>query len=262
MLLDYFGARYYGSALGRFTSTDPENAGADASDSQSWNGYSYVRNTPLVDIDPDGLTDCMPSNGADFCVTHNDRLATPKDLPKGLNPLQEMEYELLFRAVRLVGLPHDLVNGAVDWLGEPRNGTCLWASTAAGASAGAGLGMLGLAGGPAVGITEPTAMAIGGGLGWAGGMVSCMSSTGTGAGQGGTEASGNSGKDTERKIKQFTRKPLSEQKAIYGNLKRTYMEDLQKYGQTAGNTSGETNRMERELEQMRAILRSRGQAVD
>jgi len=52
--LDYFGARYYSSAQGRFTSVDPENAGADPGDPQSWNSYAYARNNPLKFTDPDG----------------------------------------------------------------------------------------------------------------------------------------------------------------------------------------------------------------
>jgi RHS repeat-associated protein len=54
--LDYFLARYYSSAQGRFTSPDPGNAGATRKDPQSWNGYSYSRNNPLKYVDPDGLT--------------------------------------------------------------------------------------------------------------------------------------------------------------------------------------------------------------
>lgn len=53
--LDYFLARYYSSAQGRFTSLDPENAGATRKDPQSWNGYAYARNNPLKYVDPDGL---------------------------------------------------------------------------------------------------------------------------------------------------------------------------------------------------------------
>src|SRR6185312_6229665 len=41
--LDYFGARYYGSALGRFTTADPSPDGVAIGDPQSWNLYSYVR---------------------------------------------------------------------------------------------------------------------------------------------------------------------------------------------------------------------------
>jgi RHS repeat-associated protein len=54
--LDYFEARYYSSAQGRFTSVDPENyqARQDLSNPQSWNAYSYVNNNPLRYIDPDG----------------------------------------------------------------------------------------------------------------------------------------------------------------------------------------------------------------
>ncbi len=52
--LDYFWARYYSSSQGRFTSVDPENAGADSSYPQTWNGYSYALNTPTIFIDPDG----------------------------------------------------------------------------------------------------------------------------------------------------------------------------------------------------------------
>jgi len=53
--MDFFTARYYGSALGRFTSPDPMNLGADLLDPQSWNAYAYVRNNPLALVDPMGL---------------------------------------------------------------------------------------------------------------------------------------------------------------------------------------------------------------
>ena len=54
--LDYFQARYFSGAAGRFTSVDPENAGSDPADPQSWNGYAYARNNPLLYIDPTGET--------------------------------------------------------------------------------------------------------------------------------------------------------------------------------------------------------------
>lgn len=53
--LDYFQARYYSPVQGRFTSADPGNAGADPSDPQTWNGYAYVDNNPMANVDPDGL---------------------------------------------------------------------------------------------------------------------------------------------------------------------------------------------------------------
>ncbi len=70
--LDYFGARYYSSAQGRFTSPDEWAGGivdpftgqqvgkpgplpyADITDPQTINKYAYVRNNPLRYTDPDG----------------------------------------------------------------------------------------------------------------------------------------------------------------------------------------------------------------
>jgi RHS repeat-associated protein len=52
--LDYFGARYYASTMGRFTSPDPKARSAKLADPQSWNRYAYVDNNPLAFIDPDG----------------------------------------------------------------------------------------------------------------------------------------------------------------------------------------------------------------
>ena len=54
--LDYFGARYFGGAQGRFTSPDRPQVDQHAEDPQSWNLYSYVRNNPLRFVDPTGTT--------------------------------------------------------------------------------------------------------------------------------------------------------------------------------------------------------------
>ena len=60
MTRTYFGARYYGSGMGRFLSPDPlGNAVADLTNPQSWNQYSYALDNPLKYIDP---------TGADYCV--------------------------------------------------------------------------------------------------------------------------------------------------------------------------------------------------
>ena len=60
--LDYFGARYFTSVQGRFTSTDPLKASARPVAPQSWNRYSYVLNNPLKLIDPTGLADEDPQD--------------------------------------------------------------------------------------------------------------------------------------------------------------------------------------------------------
>ena len=52
--LDYFGARYYSGAMGRFTSADAPFADQHPGDPQRWNLYSYVRNNPLRYVDDDG----------------------------------------------------------------------------------------------------------------------------------------------------------------------------------------------------------------
>lgn len=62
--LDYFGARYYSGAQGRFTSPDPfsilqeagsrEELDAYLSEPQRWNKYAYALNNPLKYVDPDG----------------------------------------------------------------------------------------------------------------------------------------------------------------------------------------------------------------
>jgi len=53
--LDFFNSRYHAQAMGRLLSADPAQAGADAMNPQTWNGYAYTINSPLVFTDPDGM---------------------------------------------------------------------------------------------------------------------------------------------------------------------------------------------------------------
>lgn len=53
--LDYFGARYYSGAQGRFTSPDPLLNSGRPTNPQSWNRYAYTLNNPLRYVDPTGL---------------------------------------------------------------------------------------------------------------------------------------------------------------------------------------------------------------
>lgn len=64
--LDYFGARYFSAAQGRFTSPDRPFADQIPEDPQSWNLYVYVRNNPLRYTDPTGGA-CFDGRGAASC---------------------------------------------------------------------------------------------------------------------------------------------------------------------------------------------------
>jgi RHS repeat-associated protein len=63
--LDYFGARYYASTQGRFTSPDPlsfwmldrKKQPEYLANPQRWNKYVFVLNNPLRYVDPDGLAE-------------------------------------------------------------------------------------------------------------------------------------------------------------------------------------------------------------
>ncbi len=79
--LDFFGARYYGSSLGRFMSVDPKAASGKLANPQSWNRYSYVLNNPLALFDPDGKEAYFAVQGNNINVQINVLLtgnATPR----------------------------------------------------------------------------------------------------------------------------------------------------------------------------------------
>jgi RHS repeat-associated protein len=62
--LQYFHARYYSGAQGRFMSPDPAGIlAADPTNPQSWNQYAYVLNNPLIFSDPTGK-ECVWDDGS------------------------------------------------------------------------------------------------------------------------------------------------------------------------------------------------------
>jgi RHS repeat-associated protein len=74
--LDYFIARYYAGAQGRFTSPDPEGAGATAAEPQSWNMYAYGNDNPLRFVDPGGR--CSRDKTGGYCGVSVTGYVSPK----------------------------------------------------------------------------------------------------------------------------------------------------------------------------------------
>ena len=103
--LDNFGARYYGSSLGRFMQTDPKVTSAKKMvDPQQWNMYPYVRNNPLALFDPDGKEAYFAVQGSNITVQIN-VLLTGNATPRMAAAFQQS-------ANRTLGGPHQAtVNG-------------------------------------------------------------------------------------------------------------------------------------------------------
>jgi RHS repeat-associated protein len=78
--LDYFLARYYSSAQGRFSGVDPKMLGTShIVNPQRWNRYAYVVNNPLALYDPDGQQDQGKGGGKVIDIfLHYDKVANPK----------------------------------------------------------------------------------------------------------------------------------------------------------------------------------------
>jgi RHS repeat-associated protein len=71
--LDYFGARYFSGAQGRFTSPDPLLNSGRPWEPQSWNRYAYALNNPLKYVDPDGLWEWASGPCDDQCQANRTR---------------------------------------------------------------------------------------------------------------------------------------------------------------------------------------------
>jgi RHS repeat-associated protein len=109
--LDYFGARYYGSTQGRFTSPDPfsiillrQNSPKDdkaqeaflqfVGDPRRWNRFAYAVNSPLVFTDKTGL---------DIVIIENGPTKNPNDSKSGGNPLGHTAIAITGRGVFSMG---------------------------------------------------------------------------------------------------------------------------------------------------------------
>jgi RHS repeat-associated protein len=122
---DYFGARYYGSSMGRFMSPDPLLNSGHPDDPQSWNRYSYVRNNPLSRIDPTGLYDFSKcAKGDSNCAAEKQRFTDAvnkaKDLLKNMDPKSD-QAKALDKALGALGTAGDK-NGVTVGFGKTSTG--------------------------------------------------------------------------------------------------------------------------------------------
>lgn len=179
--LDYFGARHYGSSLGRFMVPD-DGSDQDAADPQSWNLYGYVRNNPLTNVDPDG-------HGCLFYTN----IYGPDNQPLGV--------EGYFCTDQLIQFTDQLVQSTKNFIAAPRDPGCMASKEAGGAAIGTAGGALagGIAGietGPGAALTAygggVAGGAAGGFAGGVGGLFTCMTGNGGGSG-GGSGGSGSGG---------------------------------------------------------------------
>jgi RHS repeat-associated protein len=75
--LNYFGARYFSAAQGRFTGADPLFETTErVSDPQQWNLYAYARNNPLRFTDPTGMDIWLEGCGKDSDTCHKNYVGT------------------------------------------------------------------------------------------------------------------------------------------------------------------------------------------
>ncbi len=91
--LDYFGARYDASSLGRFMTPDPLMASAHASNPQTWNRYSYALNNPLRYVDPTGLENCDSKDTSCVHVKLNVIYDKNANNGRGLTDKQKQSFE-------------------------------------------------------------------------------------------------------------------------------------------------------------------------
>jgi RHS repeat-associated protein len=189
--LDYFGARYYGSSMGRFMSpdwdSDPDVVPfADLSNPQSLNLYGYVGNNPLGGTDPDGHCPKVNTEASSLDGCHPSDEGIPADAQSdGIIGLLEHAMQGATQAAT------EATRQALNYISAPRSFGCMMAGTFGGATAGAGTGAaVGLAGGPGAVVTVPVGAASGLGIGGAAGWGVAMSACRTGAGSSSGSSSG------------------------------------------------------------------------
>lgn len=140
--LDYFGARYFSGAQGRFTSPDPLLNSGRPWDPQSWNRYSYTLNNPLRYVDPTGLYEWDSTLGA-TCADKalkggscsgftkqqgKDIVSERKNIRKELNKLGKSKDSTLHAAAGAIG-KENVDNGVTIGMGAVTPGAVAQVST-------------------------------------------------------------------------------------------------------------------------------------
>ena len=124
--LDYFGARYFGGAGGRFTSVDPLLSSGQIGQPQSWNRYSYGLNNPLRFVDPSGLYTCDRMKFNAECEAFADALVDVEKKRQRLAGLGQVgakeDAEILGEALQAYGNEGD-ENGVAITFGPTGKGT-------------------------------------------------------------------------------------------------------------------------------------------
>lgn len=100
--LDYFGARYYSNGLGRFITPDWAAKAtavpyAEFADPQSLNLYTYVRNIPTVNADPDGHKGDLALLGP--------IIISPQDVQNALDQISSIAQGIWDASGTLTGMP-------------------------------------------------------------------------------------------------------------------------------------------------------------
>jgi RHS repeat-associated protein len=122
--LDYFGARYFSAAQGRFTSPDLPFIDQRPEDPQSWNLYAYGRNNPLAYVDPTGHYVCGTSVSAEECGNFKKSLEQAQVAANALKDKYGADSKKYKDAQRTIGAygAADAKNGVTINVGETARG--------------------------------------------------------------------------------------------------------------------------------------------
>jgi RHS repeat-associated protein len=118
--LDYFGARYYSGAHGRFTSPDPLLNSGRPWIPQSWNRYAYTFNNPLRYTDPTGLFEWDETLGGKRSLEELDEWAGDDQERKlAARGIRELRQRIIRELNRMKNSRNPRLQNAAKAIGEP-----------------------------------------------------------------------------------------------------------------------------------------------